>query len=252
MTDRMSGCGITNHNTDCLCDVVVANVSAINFDPTTFWGVEFAERAGYSWEDGPEKMLELLEALAKAKDIAANMKTFDNVDRRGVARASDSLRKSLGEWIASGQSIIDAPHEFKESWGNILAAMTSGRANELWAWREAQWAEFEDWVDIQGELRYRAIMGRFDVSRSVAVLLERFYRCDSRRERADTAAAIREVLISHPSQKNAWLCSKVARETGVEVTPEEVTQIRSRLRHQNLVPRSSETLQAFRQRMTPS
>lgn len=249
MTQTALNCGNKDHEEDCLCDVKLSKPTAVDFHPDTHWGMKVATAAGYEWDAGPEKLLDLLEALAKAKDAMANMKTFDTVDRRGVARPSKDLRDKVFHWIKEGNSIIDAPDEFNESWGNVLAAITMGRPAPMWAWSEKDWAVFEDYCDTQEKLSYRAIMREFDIPRGRAVSLVDLYGDSQRRSLLWRYNTIKRVLVSHPTQKNAFLCVKLS-EAGVDTDPAEVTRVRSKLRALNLVPLCDEPLRDFRKRVT--
>lgn len=251
MTSTALGCGTPEHKEDCLCDVdmSLSTQTGIHFDPATHWGVNVATSAGYEWDAGPEKLLDLLEALAKAKDAMSNMKTFDTVDRRGVARPSKELREKVIGWIKDGNSIVDAPDEFHESWGNILAALTMGHPAPIWAWSEKDWAVFEDYCDTQEKLSYRAIMREFDLPRGRASKLVDLYGDEKRRSVLWRYNIIKKVIVDHPTQKNAFLVDKIAA-AGVDSTPAEVTKVRARLRKLNLVPMCDEPLRDFRKRVT--
>lgn len=171
-------CGVDAHAYDCLCDVKIVSPAQIahNIDPERFWGMKVAMNAGYD-VDSDEDILDLLEALALAKDAVENMAGFDRHDAKGKLRASKDLKEKIIIYLRDGNSIVDAPRHFETSWANCLAAITQGNPSVVWRWPERFWAEIEDFI-FQHEkwCGYRALMREFDIERGAAVTLERLYR----------------------------------------------------------------------------
>lgn len=247
-----AGCNVLAHDEECLCDVAIGEPTVIEFDPTRFWGVRIAESAGFRWDEGPEKLLDLLEALAKAKDAAKNMASFDSMDKHGVARASKALHDDVVDWIGQGESIVDAPRQFKQSWGNVIAALTGGRPSELWTFSEQWWAEFEDWADTQDAVRYRAITREFNISRSSAQTLQRLYATEQRVARLHKINRTKEIIVQYPRQKPKFLRRVIHEETGWDITTDELGRLRAGLRRANKIPNHHERVTEFRSRMTHS
>lgn len=238
-------CGVAVHDDDCLCDVNVDEPTPINFDPKTHWGVKIAVSAGYTYES-PEELLDLLEALAKAKDAYENMKNFDRT-YKGTFRVSKELVRDVKDWIRSGESIIDAVEHFREPWAHILAASTSGQPSQLWQFNEAKWAEFEDYFDEHPKPTYRIVMRDLNVERGPAVLLCDMYGTQARADQQAMRRRLRELLIAHHGQRNNvfvdWL-----RNEGFDVDKERVTMMIRRLRHLDLIPRRGELVGEWRAR----
>lgn len=241
-----SDCGVEAHDEDCLCDVAIGAITEIApIDPERFWGMRFALERKHDL-DSAESILDLLEALALAKDAAVNMSNFDNVDAKGVVRASAELKTQVEQWVRDGNSIIDAPRAFSTSWANVLAAITKGTPSTVWSWSEPMWAQIEDWVMAHDTWQgYRACMRKFKIERGAAMTVERLYRDASHAEGSGAASAIRSLLLRSPRQKNAWVVAKCA-ELGYTITRADVTAMRSRLREQGLMPARSQKISDWR------
>ncbi|MGA0710163.1 MAG: hypothetical protein ACO3O7_05695 [Ilumatobacteraceae bacterium] len=242
-------CGVAAHSEECLCDVVVDDVcDIVPLDPKTTWGLSFALNAGHHLED-PEAILNLLEALALAKDAAVNMVHFD--PRRGEVRATEKLRLRLKEWIEQGESLIDAPAQFRVSWGEILASLTQGQPSSMWAWSESMWAEIEDFIFAHDDwCGYRALMRRFDITRANAQSLEKLYREAVRRVPASTRAAMIAAILRSPVQKSHKIANMIGRD-GHTVTADDVNRARHHLRKRGLLPvRDRQTISEWRSSST--
>lgn len=230
-------CGVAAHPEDCLCDVKVVSPVEIanNIDPEKFWGMRIALNGGHSY-DTDEDILNLLEALALAKDAVANMASFDRVDERGKLRASMDLKAKLKQFLRDGNSIVDAPRTFQVSWGLCLASLTQGTPSTLWAWDEQFWAQIEDYIISHDTwCGYRALMKEFNIDRGPAQMLEKLYRDVNYAEHAKALAYAREMYISSPRAHKTWIHKKLA-ERGYSLTDEQLTQLRARLREARLVP----------------
>jgi len=239
-------CGVGAHDEDCLCDVTIETITQIApIDPERFWGMRFALERKHDL-DSAESILDLLEALALAKDAAVNMANFDNVDAHGVVRASSELKTQVEQWVRDGNSIIDAPRAFSTSWANVLAAITKGTPSTVWSWSEPMWAQIEDWVMAHDEWQgYRACMRTFKIERGAAMTIERLYRHASHAEGSGAASAIRSLLLRSPRQKNSWVVAKCA-ELGYTIARADVTAMRSRLREQNMLPARGQKMSDWR------
>lgn len=245
---RLPPCSVDAHEADCLCDVQIVSPVEIddNIDPDRFWGMRAALNGGHSY-DTDEDILNLLEALALAKDAAANMASFDRYDSKGVLRASMELRDQLLVFIGDGNSIVDAPRTFRTSWGNCLAAITKGVASTMWAWPERFWAQIEDYIFSHDEwCGYRALMREFNIERGPATALERLYKDAVKNESAPALAYARELYLKSPRAKTPWMKKKLA-ERGYTLTEDQLTQLRARLRESGLVPDRNITVAEWRQ-----
>lgn len=242
-------CGVDAHAEDCLCDVKIVYPVEIanNIDPERFWGMGIALDGGHSYESD-EDILNLLEALALAKDAVANMEGFDRYDVKGKLRASKDLKEQIYIFLKDGNSIVDAPRQFKTSWANCLAAITQGVPSAVWGWPERFWAQIEDFIMEQDEwCGYRALMRKFDIERGAAVTLERLYREATYAESAAALAYARELYLRSPRAKTPWMMKKLE-QRGYTLTDDQLQQLRARLRQAGLTPDWNMTVSEFRDR----
>lgn len=240
-------CGVVAHPDDCLCDVNVVSPVEIanNIDPERFWGMEIALDGGHSYESD-EDIVNLLEALALAKDAVANMEGFDRYDAKGKLRASKDLKEQICVFLKDGNSIVDAPRQFKTSWANCLAAITQGVPSAVWGWPERFWAQIEDFIMEQDEwCGYRALMRKFDIERGSAVTLERLYREATYAESAAALAYARELYLRSPRAKTPWMMKKLE-QRGHTLTDNQLHQLRARLRQAGLTPDTTITVDQWR------
>lgn len=241
-------CGVSAHPEDCLCDVVVVTPTKIarRISPETFWGMKMAFDAGYGHETD-EEILKLFEALALAKDAAVNLQNFDRFDSRGKLRASSELREKILQFLKEGNSIVDAPRTFKESWGNCLASITAGNTSAVWSWSEKFWAQIEDFIMEHDEwCGYRALMREFNIDRGPATVVERLYRDAVKNESAPALAYAREMYINSPRASRKWIHKKLS-QRGYSLTDDQLRQVRTRLREAGLVPDRTVTVGEWRE-----
>lgn len=239
-------CGQQGHDEECVCDVRVGHATEIApIDPERYWGMRIALDSGMTL-DSPEEILDLLEALARAKDAAVNMRGFDREDTRGVLRASVELKNKIEDFLRQGNSIVDAPRHFCEPWANCVAAITGGRPSVVWSWPESFWAQIEDFICTQDEwCGYRRLMREFSIERGAAQTLERLYRDAEYAERTAALRYARSLLIQSPRCKRVWVIDKCAK-AGYTVSEDDVTSIRSRLREAGLMPARSQSMADWR------
>ena len=232
----MTDCGVAAHEEDCVCDVVIDEITEIApIDPERYWGMRFA----LEWKhnvDSPESILDLLEALAVAKDTAKNMSQWERLDRWGNKRASKDLKEGIEQYLQAGNSIVDAPHHFSKPWSECVAAVTQGVPSEVWSWSKSHWAHIEAFIFEHDEwCGYRALMRKFNMGRGAAVTVQRLYRTAEHNEQAKALQCARAYMIESPRQKREWFQKKV-RAHGYEITDEQVVALRTRLRETGLIP----------------
>lgn len=168
-------CGNPSHGTDCLCDVVIAEpiVPRFHFDQLHLADV-IIDATGADPTNGGAELATFLTAYSAGVEATARLRDFDQGWLDG-ALASD-LPERLAAWIRSGQSVVDAPDEFGESFARILAVLTRGQPSTVWTWGEATWAEFEEVMTAKGAVAACEVERRFGVTRQfVGRMAQVFY-----------------------------------------------------------------------------
>lgn len=171
----INACGIREHDVTCLCDVKLP-ADPVKVDGEQWAGSTYTIMAlrafGESIREDSNRMLGLLETLAKAKDVVdAKLNPPVDVD------TLDERRAKLLTWIRGGDSIVDAPIEFGWSWDDTLRALTRNTPSALWAWTEEEWADAECFIADNRPVGERAIMRSLDITASSARALVAYYDC---------------------------------------------------------------------------
>lgn len=246
--DTSPPCGVSAHPPDCLCDVVIDDPVEIatNISQDTYWGMKIALDAGYDTET-EEQLIDLLEALALAKDAQVNLKSFDRFEQ-GKLRGSMELKDKLMLFLKEGNSIVDAPRTFQTSWGNCLASITAGNPSAIWGWPERFWAQIEDFIMEHDEwCGYRALMREFDIDRGPAQIIEKLYRDAHKSVSAAALAYARELYITSPRARTPWLIQKLE-DRGYTLTNDQLIQLRARLREAGVIPDRNITVTEWRKK----
>ena len=250
-------CGVEEHVEDCLCDVIVTEISKIApIDPERYWGMRFALGFNQYNLDSDEAIIDCFEALAHAKDTVSNLHTrtmkvedlenFERRDDRGFKRASKELKVKLKKFVKEGRSMLDAPSEFQCTWADCLGSLTQGRESEVWGWSREMWADIEAFILGQDEwCGYRALMRQFSIGRGPATQLENLYRHANFTDTARAHQCAKALLIQSPRAKGDWIIKKV-KQNGLTISREQVISLRARLTEQGLIPKRGILMEDYR------
>lgn len=239
-------CGTKDHEEDCLCDVHVdAPIAIFPLDPKTFWGLKVAMDSGHTLDD-TESILDVLEALCKAKDMMQFVNLISNSGK--PMRVNNDLRVATRNLIRQGHSMTDMPNLLHESWSKIMFSLTNGVGSMVWTWPKEMWGAVEDYLYTQETWPgYRAIMRRFDIERGPATVVERLYRDICSETNHSNYMRARQFVLDVPTRRLHYHMKYLERE-GITMQRFEMQAIRTRVRAVGAIPRRTEKMADFRAR----
>jgi hypothetical protein len=170
LTQTTLGCGVTDHADDCLCDVVVTEITPINFGGHEVDHADLVikyRNLGAPWTSSD--MAELIEALGRAAEAKALLKD-------AIPDRLSTYTSAVKGLIAEGHSMIDIPNIIGLPLADCAAALMSGRTSAVVVtWSESDWLAFE--ADcLTTAMGNDLLSRRHNVSNTVALRLSRLYR----------------------------------------------------------------------------
>lgn len=171
----VTDCGVQQHEETCLCDVVVEEITPINYGGHELDNAELVikyRNLGAPWSSAT--MASLFEGLDMARE-ASDMIRRHEPQSGNLSTYTGMVREMIG----CGHSMADIPNMLGLSLAECAAALMSGRTTAtICEWSEADWLAFE--ADVYDGLGSHRLARRHNVNNNTANKLIKLYR-----ERAD-------------------------------------------------------------------
>lgn len=231
-------CGVTTHGDDCLCDVTIGEPTPINHPLNDIWHMDVIMRiknlsAPFSSAD----LADMLEALGEAYDATRQVaglaaEQIENIEEQ---------RNEIAGLLQSGESIVDLPEILDVPFGRILQLLSRNRVTPWWAWDELKWIEVEGMIRDPdgGPSSYEAerILGIDD---NTIIKLWKLY---GRTEFGQSAKAkrdekINQIIIDFHELPLAKLADVVAQQGITDISPQQLSNRRSRMKKEGKLVRS--------------
>lgn len=224
-------CGVPEHESDCLCDVVLeGDPTPINFGLTELWhgaAVAQALDLGVPWDGGA--VADFGSALLKAYDIFTKL-------GRGQSHDLTTLAEQAKGLLRTGTSMVDVSRQLDCTHSMVMQALTNNVPSVCWEWRESDWLDMEDVVynhfPSLSERQAAAVVcggdpsGKSGAARRLAANLADWYGVRLGQNAQERLDAMKAALLDglHPIDATALVASY-----GFEVTLPQMRMARRRL-----------------------
>jgi hypothetical protein len=121
-----TSCGVIDHDTDCLCDVIVRSITPIAVDPVRdgYLGIQIVNHLNLSVPYRPDDILTLLETQVKIHDLVAN----DELPTYRSGSVTPWIRQRIKELTIEG---VSARQIREEIWASERVSISACHMSHL-------------------------------------------------------------------------------------------------------------------------
>jgi hypothetical protein len=226
----MTTCGGAGHSEECLCDVVITEVTPTNYHFDQVWHAGIVARATGYKRQGGASLAAFLESLSYAYDATRRLADTDGDWLDDVGTSGANLKAKVEAYLQDGHSILDVPDLVVDSFDRIVAAITGCQPCLIWTWDNRQWLAFESYLTTKHTHSQSDLAERFGLTRPQCTNLVKLYGKGLEGEAHLARAARAAELFDGHQDKGAPEILQMLLDEGHEYTLDGVRKARQRWR----------------------